>query len=212
MKDVVQVLLDRLSAMRGNIRPAWVTYRRYKSEEYQALLRTDAIEDGVAEPIASFIKRVAISARVPEVVGIAELVRREARAIEEANPEEWDDPPPPDTPREIVGFTKMVAAFWKPHAEREAAEQARWQQTEWISTLAIAERLIPRCFSSTDVFRLLKELGYVRGLPRNYELTDQAAGIGEVRGHPRRRGRIHWRREMFDIVQREISRRQPPEG
>jgi hypothetical protein len=209
MKDLVWVVQRCLWGMRGHIRAESVLWRRYKSPEYQALLQAGAIPHTNAESIASFIKDAAIAARFPEVVGIAELVLREVRSVEEANPDVDMDPEgdPPRTPRAIANLGPQPAEFWRRHYEREVAEDALWERTEWITTSHISERLTPRWFSTTQMFGLLKEMGYVRGQSRNYELTEKAAGIGERRGDPGKPGRIYWRKLMFDIVQGEIDRR-----
>jgi hypothetical protein len=209
MKDFVWIVLKRLWGMRGRIRAESVLWRKYKSPEYQALLQAGAIPHTHAGSIASFIKDAAIAARCPEVVGMAELVLIEVRSVEGANPDVDMDPDgdPPRTPKEIANLGPMRAEFWQHHYEREVAEDALWEQIEWIATSQICERLTQRWFSTTQIFGLLTEMGYVRGLPRNYELTEKADGIGKRRGDPGKPGRIYWRKQMFDIVQGEIDRR-----
>jgi hypothetical protein len=156
--------------------------REYERLEKRGIHRVDA------KLVAEYLERVGVECGSQGLIDAAILVKDVAENMRERD---WEDQEKAD----------------RSQAEDDA-EAVRWASVEWASTTAVAAHIRPKIRSS-DLARLLVDLGYLAGTPGAYSLTEKAQreGVGkEVAGNGKV-NTVHWNRRLFDVLEREVLRR-----
>jgi hypothetical protein len=230
MKGLASLFSQQLLALEARMYKTWITFAEYMTDEYQERLRRGIVEGRDAAEIAAFVKAAALDAGSLELVGIAEAVSRRAQEIgkeesrEASVAERFAAEGAAELPQDNANVRDAAFhgvqhyRFWEPYAERERRRQGkdrlreeRWARKAHVTTSDIQSRLKQRFVTTAQVFGLLKELGLVTGAKGVYGLTEKGRALGHTRGGERR-PIIYWEKQVFDLVQNEISCRWERDG